>query len=52
MSENNEITRITKITLPVVGKFDAFAKFTALSSRVILPCFVVWHAMGAQNVTS
>jgi len=31
MPENNEITTITKITLPVVGKFAAFAKFTAQS---------------------
>jgi len=31
MPENNEITTITKITLPVVGKFVAFAKFTTQS---------------------
>ena len=31
MPENNEITTITKITLPVVGKFVTLAKFTTQS---------------------
>jgi hypothetical protein len=36
MPENNEITTITKITLPVVGKFAALAKFTRESCDQVL----------------